>query len=229
MADATLIVRALHLKLPRSLRAPHRRSSLPRKRTSCPPRLGCRYSGFLNKRIPRWFSLLEACSAVRRGVSERLPVRAASYSSGEATLGQIPDLKGVRPERASRARLDESDRRHGVVAPYRTSRADRPSPSRLRRPPGAWRNRPRLGLQRRRYSRGQRVIPMRPSPKSLTRRPINSAAEPHGRTAAGSLDQNDSVARVTLLFLSSTIERRFARPLLAFGNAPAAPPKRLSP
>ena len=35
---------------------------------------------------------------------------------------------------------------------------------------------------------------MRPSPKSLTRRPINSAAEPHGRTAAGSLDQNDSVA-----------------------------------
>ena len=34
-------------------------------------------------------------------------------------------------------------------------------------------------------SRGQRVIPMRPSPKSLTRRPINSAAEPHGRTAAG--------------------------------------------
>ena len=26
---------------------------------------------------------------------------------------------------------------------------------------------------------------MRPSPKSLTRRPINSAAEPHGRTAAG--------------------------------------------
>ena len=39
-----------------------------------------------------------------------------------------------------------------------------------------------------------RVIPMRPSPKSLTRRPINSAAEPHGRTAAGSLDQNDSVA-----------------------------------
>ena len=43
-------------------------------------------------------------------------------------------------------------------------------------------------------SRGQRVIPMRPSPKSLTRRPINSAAEPHGRTAAGSLDQNNSVA-----------------------------------
>ena len=38
------------------------------------------------------------------------------------------------------------------------------------------------------------MIPMRPSPKSLTRRPINSAAEPHGRTAAGSLDQNDSVA-----------------------------------
>jgi hypothetical protein len=35
---------------------------------------------------------------------------------------------------------------------------------------------------------------MRSSPKSLTRRPINSAAEPHGRTAAGSLDQNDSVA-----------------------------------
>ena len=35
---------------------------------------------------------------------------------------------------------------------------------------------------------------MRPSPKSLTRRPINSAAEPHGRTAAGSLDQNNSVA-----------------------------------
>ena len=28
----------------------------------------------------------------------------------------------------------------------------------------------------------------------MTRRPINSAAEPHGRTAAGSLDQNDSVA-----------------------------------
>ena len=38
------------------------------------------------------------------------------------------------------------------------------------------------------------MIPMRPSPKSLTRRPINSAAEPHGRTAAGSLDQNDFVA-----------------------------------
>src|SRR5271166_7202153 len=36
---------------------------------------------------------------------------------------------------------------------------------------------------------------MRSSPKSLTRRPINSAAEPHGRTAAGSLDQNDSVRR----------------------------------
>ena len=36
---------------------------------------------------------------------------------------------------------------------------------------------------------------MRPSPKSLTRRPINSAAEPHGRTAAGSLDQNNSVRR----------------------------------
>jgi hypothetical protein len=35
---------------------------------------------------------------------------------------------------------------------------------------------------------------MRSSPKSLTRRPINSAAEPHGRTAAASLDQNDSVA-----------------------------------
>ena len=81
-----------------------------------------------------------------------------------------------------------------VVAPYRASRADRPSPSRLRRPPGAWRNRPRLGLPRRRDSRGQRVIQMRPSPKSLTRRPINSAAEPHGRTAAGSLDQNNSVA-----------------------------------
>ena len=28
----------------------------------------------------------------------------------------------------------------------------------------------------------------------MTRRPINSAVEPHGRTAAGSLDQNDSVA-----------------------------------
>ena len=28
----------------------------------------------------------------------------------------------------------------------------------------------------------------------MTRRPINSAAEPHGRTAAGSLDQNDFVA-----------------------------------
>ena len=66
--------------------------------------------------------------------------------------------------------------------------------ARLQRPPGAWRNRPRLGLPRRRDSRGQRVIPMRPSPKSLTRRPINSAAEPHGRTAAGSLDQNNSVA-----------------------------------
>ena len=35
---------------------------------------------------------------------------------------------------------------------------------------------------------------MRSSPKSLTRRPINSAAEPHGRTATVSLDQNDSVA-----------------------------------
>ena len=28
----------------------------------------------------------------------------------------------------------------------------------------------------------------------MTRRPINSAVEPHGRTAAGSLDHNDSVA-----------------------------------
>ena len=35
------------------------------------------------------------------------------------------------------------------------------------------------------------MIPMRPSPKSLTGRPINSAAEPHGRTAAASLEQND--------------------------------------
>ncbi len=37
---------------------------------------------------------------------------------------------------------------------------------------------------------------MRPSPKSLTRRPINSAADPHDGTAAGSgdLDQNDSGA-----------------------------------
>ena len=51
---------------------------------------------------------MEACSAVRRGVSERLPVRAASYSSGEATLGQIPDLKGVRPERASPHRPSRS-------------------------------------------------------------------------------------------------------------------------
>ena len=33
---------------------------------------------------------------------------------------------------------------------------------------------------------------MRPSPKSLTRRPINSAAEPHGRTAAGSLPPKHS-------------------------------------
>ena len=38
------------------------------------------------------------------------------------------------------------------------------------------------------------MIPMRLSPKSLARRPINSAARPHGRTAAGSLDQNDSGA-----------------------------------
>ena len=36
---------------------------------------------------------------------------------------------------------------------------------------------------------------MRPSPKSLTRRPINAAAAPHGRTAAGSLDHIASVAR----------------------------------
>ena len=36
---------------------------------------------------------------------------------------------------------------------------------------------------------------MRLSPKSLARRPKdNSAAEPHGRTATGSLDQNDSGA-----------------------------------
>src|SRR5271165_4884461 len=36
---------------------------------------------------------------------------------------------------------------------------------------------------------------MRLSPKSLARRPKdNSAAEPHERTAAGSLDQNDSGA-----------------------------------
>ena len=99
----------------------------------------------------------------------------------------------IAPTRSGR-QVGRADRRHWVVAAYRASRADRPSPSRLRRPPGAWRNRPRLGLPRRRDSRGQRVIPMRPSPKSLTRRPINSAAEPHGRTAAGSLDQNDSVA-----------------------------------
>ena len=32
---------------------------------------------------------------------------------------------------------------------------------------------------------------MRPSPKSSTRRPINSAAAPHRRTAAASLEQND--------------------------------------
>ena len=32
----------------------NRPSSLPKGRTSCPPRLGCRYSGFLNRRIPRW-------------------------------------------------------------------------------------------------------------------------------------------------------------------------------
>ena len=81
-------------------------------------------------------------------------------------------------------------RRAGVVNVHTIERGQ----SRLRRPPGAWRNRPRLSLPRRRYFRGQRVIPMRSSPKSLTRRPINSAAEPHGRTAAGSLDQNDSVA-----------------------------------
>ena len=99
----------------------------------------------------------------------------------------------IAPTRSGR-QVGRVDRRHWVVAAYRASRADRPSPSRLPRPPGAWRNRPRLGLPRRRYSRGQRVIPMRPSPKSLTRRPINSAAEPHGRTAAGSLDQNDFVA-----------------------------------
>jgi hypothetical protein len=37
------------------------------------------------------------------------------------------------------------------------------------------------------------VIPVR-SNSSLARRPINSAAEPHGRTATVSLDQNDSVA-----------------------------------
>ena len=90
----------------------------------------------------------------------------------------------IAPTRSGR-QVGRADRRHGVVAAYRTSRADRPSPSRLRRPPGAWRNRPRLGLPRRRDSRGQRVIPMRPSPKSLTRRPTNSAAEAHGRTAAG--------------------------------------------
>jgi hypothetical protein len=35
---------------------------------------------------------------------------------------------------------------------------------------------------------------MRQSRKSLTRRPINSAADPHGRTAAASLEQNDSGA-----------------------------------
>ena len=100
----------------------------------------------------------------------------------------------IAPTRSGRE-VGRADRRHGVVAPYRASRADRPPPSRLRRPPGAWRNRPRLGLPRRRDSRGQRVIPMRLSPKSLARRPKdNSAAEPHGRTATGSLDQNDSGA-----------------------------------
>ena len=36
-------------------------------------------------------SLLEGCSSDRRRVSDC----AASYSSGEATLGQMPDLKGV--------------------------------------------------------------------------------------------------------------------------------------
>src|SRR5208337_3086359 len=35
---------------------------------------------------------------------------------------------------------------------------------------------------------------MRSSAKSLMRRPINSAAEPHRRTAAASLDQKDSEA-----------------------------------
>src|SRR5208337_633909 len=96
----------------------------------------------------------------------------------------------IAPTRSGRE-VGRADRRHRVVAAYRARRADRPPPSRLRRPPGAWRNRPRLGLPRRRDSRGQRVIPMRPSPKSLTRRPINSAAAPHGRTAAASLEQND--------------------------------------
>src|SRR5208337_2499051 len=82
-----------------------------------------------------------------------------------------------------------------AAAPYGARRADRPPPSRLRRPPGAWRNRPRLGLPRRRGSRGQRVIPMRSSPKSLTRRlKDKSAAALHERTAAACLEQNASGA-----------------------------------
>ena len=69
------------------------------------------------------------------------------------------------PTRAGR-QVGRAHRRHGVVTPYRTSRADRPSPSRLRRPPGAWRNRPRLGHRA--------VGAAGDGPKSLTRRPINS-------------------------------------------------------
>ena len=43
----------------------------------------------------------------------------------------------IAPTRSGRE-VGRADRRHGVVAPYRASRADRPPPSRLRRPPGAW-------------------------------------------------------------------------------------------
>ena len=84
----------------------------------------------------------------------------------------------IAPTRSGR-QVGRADRRHGLVAAYRASRADRPSPSRLRRPPGAWRNRPRPGLPRRRYSRGQRVIPNATEPEEL-----DAAADQFGRRAA---------------------------------------------
>ena len=165
------------------------------------------------RRDPRRRGALAApqCGAIRAAVGpagkkppqagEGTPriTRARTLGASAVRVGAPPSRRSVRLPIAEK--LKEPQRTPKGAAPrpfgaydriqYRARRADRPSPSRLRRPPGAWRNRPRLGLPRRRDSRGQRVIPMRPSPKSLTRRPINSAAAPHGRTAAASLEQND--------------------------------------
>ena len=83
----------------------------------------------------------------------------------------------IAPTRSGR-QVGRADRRHWVVAAYRASRADRPSPSRLRRPPGAWRNRPRLGLPPSRLSRPAR------DPNATEPEELDAAADQFGRRAA---------------------------------------------